>query len=557
MAMLRERERRLEPDEIARIIRTPLSLAEHCGKAIIGRKFDPAKHLQLFEREILPALVDEENQSFLMLNCPPRHGKTIFVLFVAAWFLMMYPTKRVIYVSYNDDLSAVGGQIVKTIVERYGPKLFDVRVSRTTAKSDWQLDVSYDEDEDANILAGMLSVGVGSTITGRGGDLIIVDDLIKNAEEAASKATKAKHVREYDGTIRSRLEPGGTMIVIATRWAEDDLPGTLQERFEAYKDKPEDEQGDPWTFIELPALAELSDKDMEDLAAMYDADGLEVAVENWRDQLGRKEGEALWPQRYKAKDLVKIRNSIDEFSWRALYQQRPTERKGGMFPKSAWNYYPCEFGRNDEEHCIIARHDLTVNARCWAWDTAFTEDDGDWTVGELWGLTDEEEMVILEFHRVQKAGAGVDELVKDCAYRTGTSVAILVEQERAGSGKYVVQAWQKNLPGFVVEGRRPEGTKEERATPWSSFVQSGRARLPEGAKFIRSFHHEHTVFPRGRHDDQVDPGVYAYQYLLANAGVSSWSPLDAMTGGNVEEELEMLAWLAQAGVHSNRYLGGN
>lgn len=544
-----------EAAKLAKIIATPSSLATEISKHIFGYKFDPAPHLLYFEREILPELLNFEDQSFLMLNCPPRHGKTDYVRFLAAWFLMMYPTKRVIYISYNDDLSSLTGMAVKTIVEQFGPRFFNVRVPKASPKSDWLLDVTYEEGE-GNILAGMLSVGVGSTITGRGGDLIIVDDLIKNAEEAASVATKAKHVREYDATIRSRLEPGGTIVFICTRWAEDDLPGTIQERFESYKNKPEDEQGDPWKFVEFPALAEISEIEMEELASKFDnADDLDAAVEAWRDPLGRASGEALWATRYKAKALRTIKNSISPLEWSALYQQRPTAHSGGMFPKTAWGYFPAKFSINEVERCILLEHELEITAKCWAWDLAFTPEGGDYTVGELWARTADERLALLEFHRIRKAGEEVENLIISCAMRSGNSVPILIEQERAGSGKYVIQSFQKLLPGYIVEGRRPEGTKEERATPWSSFVQAGRAILPEGALFIRNFHHEHRVFPRGHHDDQVDPGVYASNYLMLNAGVVSWSPMTHIMGGRDAED-EMLAWLTEAHIHSSRYIAG-
>jgi predicted phage terminase large subunit-like protein len=528
---------------IAEIIKTPSSLAAHVCPDVVGYKFDFAPHLMLFERKVLPCLMNEEEQSFLMVNCPPRHGKTLFVVMVAAWYLMMFPTKRVMYVSYNDDFSVMQGQIVKTVIERFGPKLFDVHVSKSAPKSDFQLTGS--------VLSGMLSAGLGSTLTGRGADLIIIDDLIKNNVEAQSKATKAAHVRDYDATVRSRLEPGGTIIAIATRWAEDDLPGVIQARFDSYKDKPEEEQGDPWEFIELPALAEMSEKDLDDISAMYGADMAERMIEKWRDELGRKEGEPLWPKRYNRKALLKIKNSISEMEWAALYMQRPTQRTGGMFPKTAWRYFPADLRINTTEDCVVGDIEVVITNRVWAWDTAFTDGGGDFTCGLLLGKTIDDELALLEFHRVQGASSEVEALIKTCAYRTGQSVPVIIEQELAGSGNYVIQSFEKLLPGFQIIGKRPEGKKEERATPLSSLQQVGRFILPEGAKFLKDWHHEYRVFPRGRHDDMVDPAVYGYQYLIMNDGVTIWSPM----GINLNAEQEMFAFLEQAGIHSGRHVG--
>lgn len=500
----------------------PTQLGKKIAKDIWGIRFKNARHLRYIEQHIVPALMDDE-QRFIMVNTPPRHGKTMFVLLCAAWFLMMYPTKRVIYISYNDDLAGLGGQQVRTIIERYGPRLFDVRVSKVASgKGDWQMEDSP--------LSGMLSAGVGSTINGRGGDLIIVDDLIKNAEEAASIATKAKHVREWDGTIRSRLEPGGTIIVIATRWAEDDLPGTIRDRCAA-----EGYDGDPWEFLELPALAEPTEDDLEDIYKMYEADEAERQLAAWRDELGRREGEALWPERFDAKNLQRIRASIDLFTWSALYQQRPTTAEGGMFPKGAWRYYD-------------PKDPPEVGQRVWVWDTAFSGEGGDWTVGGLFGRTLDGKMAVLKLLRFKGQSSEVEKAICGAAYTTGPSVPVYIEQEKPGSGKYVVQSFQKLLAGWDVEGVKPDGSKTERAGPYSSGVQLEMVLLPEGAPWIKAWHHEHRVFPRGKNDDQVDIGAYAWNKLMTLGDVVAFSPVGLALDG----EREMVRFLEQAGIAFRR-----
>lgn len=500
----------------------PTRLGRKIAKDVWGIKFRNARHLRYIEQRIVPALMDPE-QRFIMVNTPPRHGKSFFVLLVAAWFLMMYPTKRVIYISYNDDLAQLGGQQVRTIIERFGPRLFDVRVSKqVSGKGDWQMEDSP--------LSGMLSAGVGSTITGRGGDLIIVDDLIKNAEEAGSAATKAKHVREYDGTIRTRLEPGGTIIVIATRWAEDDLPGTIRGRCEA-----EGYEGDAWEFLEMPAIAEPSEADLEDIYRMYEGDAAEKALARWTDELGRHEGDALWPERFPAKDLLRIRASIDLFTWNALYQQRPTTAEGGMFPKAAWRYYdPAE--------------PPEVGLRVWVWDAAFSGEGGDWTVGGLFGRSLDGKMVVERLIRFKGASSEVEAAIVAAAHSTGPSVPVYIEQEKSGSGKYVVQSFQKLLTGWTVEGVPPVGSKAERAGPYSSGVQLEQVLLPEGASFIKAWHHEHRVFPRGKNDDQVDIGAYAWNKLMTTGAVTAFSPVGLALDG----EAEMFRFLEQAGVSFRR-----
>ena len=345
----------------------PSRFAKVAMPEIFGMEFEFAPHIAYMEQVIMPELLDFSRKSYISISAPPRHGKSMFVQILAAWFLMMFPTKRVIYITYGDDLSQLAGRIVKKTIERFGPKLFDVRLAKTAPVADWQLDNSP--------LSGMLSVGIGSGITGRGGDLIIIDDVIKNALEANSAATKALHVREYDATIRTRLEPGGTMIMIATRWAEDDLPGTIRARTEA-----PDYEGDPWMFIDFPSLCEIPEEEVDRLFSEFDPDEAELQMDSWRDMLGRRPGDALWPTRYDASELRRTQASMDALAWNSLFQQRPTVRNGGMFPKNAWKFY----GEGGD----ISHDDVMDNVikKVWVWDTAFTSGGGDYTVGLLLGL---------------------------------------------------------------------------------------------------------------------------------------------------------------------------
>lgn len=501
--------------DIAEQIKCPTAFAAVAMPAIFGMEFELAPHLALMEQRILPELLDFSRQSFISISAPPRHGKSMFVQILAAWFLMMFPTKRVIYVTYGDDLSQLAGKIVKRTIEKFGPGLFDVRMSKSAPVADWQLENSP--------LSGMLSVGIGSGITGRGGDLIIVDDVLKNADEARSAAKKSLHVQEYDATIRSRLEPGGTMIMVATRWAEDDLPGTVRARAGA-----EGYEGDEWQFLDFPALAEVPESVVEDLYARFDTDEAERLVDDWRDLLGRKAGDALWPTRFDVDNLRRMRASLDPIAWNALFQQSPSVRNGGMFPKNAWKFYG-EGGDAPADEILSQ-----VRKKVWVWDTAFTAGGGDWTVGGLLGLLEDRSIALLELVRLQGDSAQVEEAVKNAAFRTGPTVPLLVEQERSGSGKYVVQAFQRMLNGFIVEGVKPEGDKEERAGFLSSVVINGKFWLPAGAEFIPKWVSEFRAFPRGRHDDQVDIAVHGANHLLSSAEVSVWTPQDLTIGGYTE-----------------------
>ena len=154
-------------------------------------------------------------------------------------------------------------------------------------------------------------MGVGGAITGRGADLLIIDDPIKNAEDAASDTLRSKTFDWYESTAKTRLEPGGRQLLIMTRWHQDDLAGRLLLQMEG--------GGDDWDVVCLPAIAEQD--------------------EHFDGELFRSEGEALWPARYPVTELQRIKSGTRPYWWNALYQQRPTAPEGAEFP-------PEYFGRH-------------------------------------------------------------------------------------------------------------------------------------------------------------------------------------------------------------------
>lgn len=225
---------------------------------------------------------------------PPRHGKSEFISkYVPAWFLGKYPNKRVFHSSYGDRFSASWGRKARNLLDEYGPEYFKVRVAADSgAANEWGIE---------GCDGGMVSAGVGGGITGRGADLLIVDDPIKNAEEAASEVYRDKVWDWWQSTSDTRLEPGGIAIVIMTRWHSDDLVGRILAQAA--------ESGDEWPVMSFPAIAEGDD-----------------------DALGRKEGEALWPQRWPIEALLQRKRSRSAYWWNALYQQRPSQHERAEFP---------------------------------------------------------------------------------------------------------------------------------------------------------------------------------------------------------------------------------
>jgi len=456
----------------------------------------------------------------------PTHNTTYSGVFLPAWFLGMFPALRVIFVSYSDDYSLQYGRAVRTILDKFG-KLFGVGVDKQAqSASDWRMKDSF---------GGMLSTGVGGVLTGYGGNLIIVDDIIKNIQEARSDTIKRMHELWFDTTLLTRLEPGGTLILTATRWADDDLTGRLIERM-----KQPDYDGPQWEVIALPALAEpapeeITEMSEEDLAA-------------WTDLLGRHYGESLNPERRDAASYRMLRDGgLGQYEWSCLYQQTPTNADGGMFPRTKW------------KHWNRANLPQRFSRRIRVWDLATTEGGGDWTVGTLMARSHTGDLYVLDRKRVRASTGNVEALVKATALEDGYDVMIGIELEKAGAGKTVVEHYQRELVGYHVKAMKIEGTKEQRATPYSNAQQGGRVWLPADAEWLEEWKKEHAGMVgngvRPRHDDQIDTAAYCVLELLGVGGVEAFIPGQDNQPGmeeplTQERQMELLARQAQAVSHA-------
>jgi hypothetical protein len=229
-----------------------------------------------------------------MVNMPPRHGKSEMCShWFPAWFLGTHPERRVILTSYEADYASSWGRKVRDALEEHGA-LFGVQVSRgSSAANRWDL---------AGHLGGMVTAGVGGPITGRGAHLLIIDDPVKNAQEANSPTTQARNWEWYQSTAYTRLEPGGVIVCIQTRWHEADLAGMILQHATG--------SGERWEVLDLPAIAERDERYGE-----------------WE----RAAGQALWPERYDVDALNNIHRAIGDYYWLAEYQQQPQPPIGGYF----------------------------------------------------------------------------------------------------------------------------------------------------------------------------------------------------------------------------------
>ena len=303
----------------------------------------------------------------------------------------------------------------------------------------------------------MTTAGVGGPITGRGADLLIIDDPIKNRQEANSQVSRTHLWDWWRSTARTRLEPNGSIIVIMTRWHQDDLVGRLL-------DEIDEDYSEDWEHIRLPAVAE-------------EEDAL------------REEGQALWPGRYDIAELRKLRQAIGPDDWACLFQQRPSLAEGGLFKFNWWERY--------EEYPD------TIGEVFQFWDTAYkTGQANDYSACVTIGF-DRENYYVLDVWR-DKVEFPHLMRVAQALYRKFAPSRVFIED--AASGQSLVQSLRRetNLPVIPV---RVDADKVSRANAVTGIMEAGKVFVPARGDWLNPFLDEMSMFPNGSHDDQVDAFV--------------------------------------------------
>lgn len=419
----------------------------------------------MIERAVL-ALIGRAYR-FLLVEVPPRHGKSELISkYVPAWYLGLRPQDRVILASYEAGFARSWGRRSRDLLSTYG-HLFGVSVREDVyAQDEWETDQG----------GGMLTAGVGGAVTGRGANLIIVDDPHKNAEEALSQTMREKVWDWWQSTLYTRLEPDGVMVIMQTRWHEDDLAGRALAK-----------SGLPWARIRLPAIAEDN------------------------DPLGRLPGQALWPQRYNAEALATIKDTVGSYWWSALYQQSPTP-VGDTLYRREWA------GTWELKHGILMlrRHGETVPtlvplAGCVKFGmmdlAASTKQSADYTVLSSWLMTPQRDLILLDVDRRRLEAPDQTKMMRAAKDKWGLS--FIGVEATAYQLSLVQHAEREGLP---VKPLRADRDKVARALTGSAYMESGKLYFPKWASWLPEFEAELYAFPGGKHDDQADTVAYAAIY---------------------------------------------
>ena len=443
----------------------------------------------------------------LMIFMPPRHGKTEQVSRqFPAWLLGRMPDKRIILTSYNADRANASSRAARDLVldQRYSA-VFGSKSSEATPvrMSDDSRSVTA-WDLAAPFRGGVVAAGVGGGITGTGAHLMVVDDPLRNREEAESEARRNAIWEWWTSTAYTRLEDGAAVVIILTRWHPDDLAGRL------LKAMASDPEADQYTVLNLPAIWEKPEPPDEKDFETYHQDMLLNGV--WTDeddQLGREEGEALWPEKYNEKEMARIQVNVGAHDWSSLYQQSPIQRDGQMF-KPEWLD-------------VVDTIPGTVVERVRYWDKAGSEGKNDYTCGVLLAKNDAGhffiEHVVRErlsfFTRNQKIRRTNDADLQ----RPGPLVKGFHEVENGAAGIEAAANTVKEMQGRPLQ-MDPVGnkSKEVRATAFAVACEALLVHLVR-APWNQAYIEELMMFPKGKHDDQVDASSGAYN-KIARSGRS-------------------------------------
>jgi predicted phage terminase large subunit-like protein len=437
----------------------------------------PATHFFIIEKILKKSIEKKINK--LIVNLPPRHGKSEFISkYFPAFLLSNFKNKRIMLASYNAGFASHWGAGVKSLLENFSQYYSKIRISKNIkSKGNFKILGSK---------SGMYCVGAGGSITGRGADVLIIDDPVKNDKEAMSQKTRENLYRWFQSTAFTRIEPDGLIILMMTRWHEEDLAGILIKNFSLPFDIDvlNNLNGNKWIWLNLPA----------------------IALGN--DQMKRLPGTPLWEFRFNTEKLAEIKHQIGDFWFSALYQQQPAPATGNIFKREHFRYFTQEsdsyilkLEEGYKKH--ISKEFLSKFATM---DLASSLNQrADYTVIVIFGLTPERDILILDVIRERFSAENHLPLIESI-YQKWEPSSIGIEKVQ-----YQISLIENaKAKGFPVVSLIPDKDKLQRALPMVHHLKEGKVFFNQKANWLDEFERELLNFPNAEHDDQVD----AFSYIL-------------------------------------------
>lgn len=399
----------------------------------------------------------------MIISTPPQHGKSATVSQrLGAWYLLNNPDHHVILVSYGDVLAKRFGKQNLNTMKTFAPA-FGVQLDPTRATSQDM----YLKDHDGY----MISRGYGAGMTGYSGNLIIIDDPVKNSEEASSEANRESKWEDFLQTIMTRQQSVTRIVLIMTRWHEDDLAGRIKQ------DMPE-----LCEVVNIPCECESDD-----------------------DLLGRKIGEPLCPELGKDEKWLKATKKAyvtenGQRAWDSLYQGRPTALEGNLFLRNAWGYYDREEYKSG--NMKFDRVVMSVDA------TYKDSKKSDYVSIQVIGKAKDNYYLLDRTHKRMTFMATVKEVVR---LKAANPLIRQIYIEDKANGSAIIDVLREYVHGVVAV--EPRESKYARAEAVAHIQQTGHFYLPKKTGWVYEYINEFATFPNGAHDDDVDAMTQALNKL--------------------------------------------
>jgi predicted phage terminase large subunit-like protein len=415
--------------------------------------------------------IAKEKKGRLIVNMPPRHTKSEFAsIYFPAWMIGKYPKMKLMQVSHNAELSARFGAKVRNLIDskEYKEIFGDVKLREDSkAKGRWE----------TNHGGEYFAAGVGGSITGRGADLLIIDDPHTEQDSLSDSAME----RTYDWYLsgpRQRLQPGGSIVLVMTRWAEDDLTGRLIKA----QSEP---KADKWEQISFPAILD--------------------------------SGNPVWPEYWNIEELEKVKASLSVRNWSAQYMQNPTSEEGAILKREWWQ--PWEYEMPVLKHVIQS------------YDTAFSaKETADYSAITTWGIFTPHDGAADAIMLIDAIKGKFDfpelKAVAYEQYKYWQPESVIVEAKASGQ-PLIHEMRRMGIP--VIDFIPTRGKdKHSRVNACSPIFESKQVWYPSGEKFAQEVIEECAAFPHGQYDDYVDSTTQAVLRYRQGYFVSTYSDEDEM-----------------------------
>lgn len=453
---------------------TPGDLARHLTPATLQT---PA--LDLIDEALINAFCTPDAR--LIVSMPPQNGKSTRVAEVfPMWVLLQNPETRIVTASYSQGLARRNGRAIRRHIETHGKPLGLTLRRDVAAQNEWQLE---------GHAGGVYSTGIGGSLTGRPSDMMIIDDPIKDSKEADSVTFRDNVWDWWQSVGSTRLAPGAPVIIILTRWHEDDIAGRLMSA----------EDGHLWQYVNIPAQADHDPAKGE------------------TDILGREPGVFMESARgHTPEQWAAVKRSKGSRVWNALYQGRPAPSEGGLFKRSDWQYYDRPLWIETDGVC---RTTGAADELILSWDMAFkATQNSDYVAGQVWLKRGADAYLLDQKHgrlTFTETLAAFEAMVA----KWPQASAKLIEE--AANGAAILDSLKGKIPGLIPVKARE--SKEARAAAVTPFIEAGNVHLPRPAiaPWVDGLVEEAAAFPNGANDDRVDALTQALNRLFLRGGQGS------------------------------------